>query len=75
MIMFWRWVGTSLQIIGSIMLAIHVPWSGAAYIFLIPGALIWLMLAMMGNDRALATLNCGFVMINIVGMGRWLLVP
>lgn len=67
-----KWTGTTFQIIGCIMLALNVSWSGWAFIPMFMGSMLWMGIATAIGDGSLALLNLAFVAINIVGIARWL---
>ena len=65
--------GTGLQIIGCVILALNLSWSGWAYPPMLGGSVLWLVIAIFTFDGALCALNVAFVVINIIGISRWLL--
>ena len=65
------WLGTALQIIGAIGLASRFITPRTAYAAMLPGALLWLGIALYTHDYSLAAMQATFALINAVGMGRW----
>jgi len=68
-----KWCATALQIVGALMLAANVSWSGWAYPPLLVGSILWMWIGFAQKEHALGVLNATFTVINIVGIVRWLL--
>jgi hypothetical protein len=67
----FAWLGTGLQIAGAIALATRWLSPKAAYSIMLPGALIWLVIAVLSKDWPLAAMQGTFAVINAVGIVRW----
>jgi nicotinamide riboside transporter PnuC len=72
MVHAFKWLGTILQLTGSTMVALHLPWSGWGFPVMLAGSIVWAAIALAHKEWALATLNLVFSAINIVGIWRWL---
>lgn len=60
-----EWLGTGLQIVGAVWLALNVSASRMAYPIMLFGSIIEM------HNLALFTLNAVFASINIIGIWRW----
>ncbi len=68
-----EWTATFLTLVGASLLALNIPASPWAYPIMLAGAVLWVATAVKTRDLPLALLNCGFLLINSVGIWRWLL--
>jgi hypothetical protein len=66
-----EWLGTGLQIIGAIWLALNVTTSRMAYPIMLFGSILWAIAGIETHNGALFTLNAVFASINIIGIWRW----
>jgi hypothetical protein len=66
-----EWLGTGLQIIGAIWLALNVATSRMAYPIMLLGSILWALAGIHTGNMALLTLNAVFASINIIGIWRW----
>ena len=67
-----RWIGITFQIIGCILLAANVSWSGFAFAPMLAGSIILMVIYTFVGDWPATALNATFVAINILGIVRWL---
>jgi hypothetical protein len=65
------WLGSYLQIVGALALAARWIPPRIAYGVMLPGAALWLDIAVHGHDWALAAMQAVFAAINTVGILRW----
>lgn len=62
------------SVAGSIIIAIHVPWSGLAFIpYLLSNIASIYLLKDSNAPRVLIYQSIFFIAVNILGIGRWLL--
>lgn len=66
-----EWLGTGLQIVGAIWLALNVSTSRMAYPIMLFGSILWAIAGIETHNLALFTLNAVFASINIIGIWRW----
>lgn len=52
-----KWLGTILQLTGSAMVALHLPWSGWGFPAMLAGSITWGAIAVAHREGALATLT------------------
>jgi len=69
----WKWLATLLGIIGAIMVSLNVP-NMTRYGFLpfFISSIIWFFVAYKMKENSLIALNATFIVINILGIYRWL---
>lgn len=67
-----KWVASILGLLGAIMIALNVEESKYAFIFFILSSIIWTYAGIKVKDWALASLNVGFFIVNIIGIYRWI---
>lgn len=68
----WQWLGTVCQLAGTFTIALKLPFSGYAFPVLLFGSVLWAAIAWRRNEHALLFLNCGYSLVNVVGILRWL---
>jgi hypothetical protein len=66
-----EWLGTMLQIFGAIGLAARLCSPREAYWTMLPGAALWLGIALWTANYPLAAMQATFSVINAVGIARW----
>lgn len=71
MLIALSWLGAALQIGGAVALAARILSPRASYVVMLPGAAIWLGLAVYDADWPLAAMQITFTVINVVGIVRW----
>ena len=67
-----KWVASILGLLGASMIALNVEESKYAFIFFILSSMIWTYSCIKVKDWALASLNVGFFIVNIIGIYRWI---
>jgi hypothetical protein len=67
-----KWTGTILQASGCLLLALNLSYSGWAFPIMLAGSSIWLLIATVEGEVALAALNLFFSATNLIGIWRWL---
>lgn len=71
MINILAWLGSGLQILGAIALASRITSPRVAYWMMLPGALIYVGVAVAGHDWSLFAMQITFAVINAIGIARW----
>jgi hypothetical protein len=66
------WAATALQCAGGFWLALNIESSPWSYVPMLVGSVIWTWTAKTRGDFPLATLQGFFVLVNLVGIIRWL---
>lgn len=67
----FSWIGSGLQILGAAGLASRRISPRASYAVMLPGSLLWLGLAIIRQDWALASMQATFTIINAIGLMEW----
>ncbi len=65
------WAGTTLQVVGVLMLSSNLFNMQLVFSTMLVGSLVWFTVAVKRADWSLAALNAVFVISNIVGIIRW----
>ena len=68
-----KWIGTAAGILGAIIVALNVPFSGWGFVAFLVSSLGWLTAALMMRETSLALLQAAFTAINLLGIYRWLI--
>ena len=68
-----KWVGTLTGAAGALLISLNIPESGWAFVLFLLSSLSWTCAGLMSKDSALWSLNLVFVVIDIVGISRWIL--
>jgi len=68
-----EWGASAATLAGASLLAINVGISPWAYPVMLGGSLLWVASAVKMRDHPLMLMNIGFVLINSIGIWRWLL--
>lgn len=67
-----EWLAATTGIIGAMLLAVNVSVSRYGFLFFLCSSLTWAWLAYQTEQPALLTNQMAFVVINLVGVKRWL---
>ena len=73
MLSFIKWIGTIAGIIGAGFLALNVQESGWGFTFFFVSSVAWAWVGIKTRDHALTALQSVFVLIDVLGIYRWLL--
>ncbi len=65
------WIGSGLQILGAAGLASRHLTPRVSYAAMLPGSLLWLGLAIVSHNWALAAMQGTFSVINAIGLAKW----
>ena len=70
-----RWCASVLTIVPGLVIAARVRprWTGWAFVALTIGALTWIAVAYFSKDYALLSQNVAIMLINTLGIYRWLI--
>jgi hypothetical protein len=71
MIGIFAWLGSGSQILGAIALASRMTSPRIAYWVMLPGALLYLNVAVERHDWPLFAMQTTFAVINAIGIARW----
>ena len=66
------WLGTGLQIAGALGMASRWLKPHRCFVMMLPGALIWLVIAGSAENWPLAAMQLTFALINGLGLLRWM---
>ena len=69
-----EWSGSILAVTGATLLAMHVSFSGWAFVIYLVSSLILLVWGVRKEAYGIAAQNLVFTIINVVGIYRWLIV-
>lgn len=68
-----RWIAAITGILGGILLAIKVPWSGWGFVSFAISSVAWIASGAIMGVRSLVAVNSILLLTNLVGIYRWLL--
>ena len=69
-----KWTGTLAGIAGAILVALNLDVSGYGFLLFLASSLLWCAAGIAQRDDSLILLQATFVVINIIGIYRWLVV-
>ena len=70
---FLKWIGTALAIVGALAIALNLPYSGWGFVAFLVSSVCWSIAGFMMKEPSLIVLQGTFVVINLVGIYRWLI--
>ena len=69
----WKWLATLLGIMGAIMVSLNIPAiTRFGFIPFLISSIIWIFAAFKMKENSLIALNATFIIINILGIYRWM---
>lgn len=68
-----RWFAAGTGLIAGIMVASNTPITGWGFVLFTISSLAWIAAGYLLPDRSLLTLNSGLLLVNLLGIYRWLL--
>ncbi len=68
-----RWVGTIAGICGGVLIALNIAISKYAFLIFLVSSISWLIQGYKNKDNALVLLNIVFIVIDLIGVYRWLI--
>lgn len=68
-----EWAGTVMAVSAAILLAINIPISGWAYVFYLLSSFLLLWWGFRRKAYGIAMQNAVFIVINMIGIYRWLI--
>ena len=69
-----KWIGTAAGIAGAIMVALNMDVSGYGFLLFLASSLLWCAAGVAQRDDSLILLQATFVIINLIGIYRWLVI-
>jgi len=69
-----KWTGTLLAIAGALVVSMDTIFSGYGFIIFAVSSLLWLSAGWMMQEMSIVLLNSVFILIDGVGIYRWLIV-
>jgi uncharacterized membrane protein len=69
-----KWVGTATGVLGALILALNIPLSGWGWILFLVSSVSWTFAGLVMKDMSLAVLQFAFVVVDLIGVWRWLIV-
>ena len=70
---FLKWLGTALAIVGALAIALNIPYSGWGFVACLVSSVRWSIAGLMMKEPSLMVLQGTFVIINLLGIYRWLI--
>jgi hypothetical protein len=67
-----EWVGAALGVLGALMLAANVSWSGYGWLAFLASNLAWIGYAVIKRVRSLLLMQFVFITTSLIGIVRWL---
>jgi nicotinamide riboside transporter PnuC len=68
-----KWIGTSTEIAGAVLLAVNIPESAWGFVLFLISSSCWAMAGYFMGESSLVLLHLVFVGANVLGIYRWLL--
>ena len=71
----WRvtkWVGTIAGIAGAVLIALNIGIVGYGFVLFLISSVLWSAVAMVQRDASLFVLQGAFVLVDVIGVARWL---
>lgn len=65
------WIGSIFGLIGSLLLALHVPYSGYGFLAYLGSNFAWLYHGVKTRTWALVVMQVGFTATSLVGLRNW----
>ncbi|MBL4692384.1 MAG: hypothetical protein JKY92_03545 [Magnetovibrio sp.] len=69
-----KWMGTGFGIVGAVLVALNLSFSGWGFVLFFVSSVSWTIAGVMMKENSLILLNGVFTMINMLGIYRWLIV-
>ncbi len=69
-----KWVGTITGVVGAFILALNIPFSGWGWTLFLISSVTWTFAGAVMKDVSLVVLQFAFVLVDVIGIWRWLLV-
>ena len=66
-----KWAGTASGIIGAIIVALNLPFSGWGFVLFLISSVAWCIVGVRMKESSLVLLQGAFTAINILGIYRW----
>ena len=70
---FLKWFGTALAVVGALAIALNLPYSGWGFVAFLVSSISWSIAGFMMKEPSLMVLQGTFVIINVLGIYRWLI--
>ena len=70
---FLKWIGTALAVVGALAIALNIPYSGWGFVAFLVSSISWSIAGFMMKEPCLVVLQGTFVVINLIGIYRWLI--
>ena len=68
-----KWFGTVTGLVGAAILALNIPISGWGWVLFALSSVSWTTAGLTMRDWSLALLQGGFLIVDLVGVWRWLI--
>ncbi len=71
----WRatkWVGTFTGVAGAALIALNIGFVGYGFVLFLISSVLWSAAAIVQRDASLFVLQGAFVLVDVVGVARWL---
>lgn len=69
-----KWIGTTTGVLGALVLALNIPLSGWGWALFLASSLAWTFAGAVMKDMSLVILQFAFVVVDTIGIWRWLIV-
>lgn len=69
-----KWFGTLTGVAGALILALNIPISGWGWVLFAVSAAAWTAAGMAMREYSLAVLQGTFLIVDLIGIWRWLIV-
>jgi hypothetical protein len=67
-----KWVGTFAGIAGAALIALNIGFVGYGFVLFLISSLLWSAVALVQRDASLFVLQGAFVLVDVVGVARWI---
>lgn len=67
-----EWLGAATGVLGALMLAINVSWSGYGWLLFLASNVSWIVYAVLRRVRSMLLMQLVFTSTSLTGVYRWL---
>lgn len=68
-----KWFATTVMLLGVLTLALNAPWSGWGWVVYLVGSSSWVAAGTIMREPSIVVVNVGAIVIQSVGIWRWLI--
>ena len=69
-----KWIASIIGFIGAMTIALNIPESKYAFMIFAFSSSLWIFAGSIMKEYSIVFLNCGFLIVDFIGIYRWFLV-